>query len=213
MIDYRRLNKATVNDATPLPNITKILETAVKSKVFSKLDMKSGYWQVKMAESDIEKTAFITEDGHYEWLRMPFGLKNAPPTFQRIVNNVLRDFLFKFVIVYLDDFLVFSTSEEEHFQHLSQIFKKLSEAGFTLSPDKCIFFQPQIHYLGHLISHKSIRPSPNLVQSVQDFPRPLNQKEVQRFLGLSGYFRKYIPNYSIVAAPLTDLLRKNVSFQ
>lgn len=133
VIDYRRLNAITISDATPLPNIQKILNSSLNAKIFSKLDMKSGYWQVPMNNADIEKTAFVTEDGHFEWTVMAFGLKTAPATFQRIVNTVLKDFLFKFVIVYLDDFLVYSNSETEHKEHLKLIFEKLKEAGITLS--------------------------------------------------------------------------------
>lgn len=212
VIDYRRLNAITIPDATPLPNIQKILNCSLNAQIFSKLDMKSGYWQVPMNKADIEKTAFVTEDGHYEWTVMAFGLKTAPATFQRIVNFVLKDFLFKFVIVYLDDFLVYSNSEEEHREHLKLIFEKLQQAGITLSLNKCKFFQTQIEYLGHTLSHKTIRPSKNLVNAVKQFPQPQSQKEIQRFLGLAGYFRKYIKKFSIIAAPLTDLLKNNTSF-
>lgn len=212
VVDYRRLNSITIADATPLPNIQKILDFALNGKIFSKLDMKSGYWQVPMNGADIEKTAFVTEDGHFEWTVMPFGLKTAPATFQRIVNSVLKEFLFKFVIVYLDDFLVFSDSESEHREHLTLIFQKLSQAGITLSFNKCIFFKDKVSYLGQIVSHKSIQPSKSLVDSVKNFPTPLDQKDVQRFLGLSGYFRKYIKNFSVIASPLFDLLKKDNTF-
>lgn len=142
---------------------------------------------------------------------MPFGLKNAP-TFQRIVNHVLREFLHKFVIVYLDDFLIYSSSEEEHFHYLSLVFDKLFTAGILLSSSKCLFFQPEVHYLGHVLSYNSIRPSPRLVKAVAEFPAPTNAKETQRFLGLAGFFRKYIKNFSIIAALLTDNLKKHVTF-
>lgn len=143
---------------------------------------------------------------------MPFGLKNAPPTFQRIIHHILKQFLFKFVVAYLDDFLVFSLSEEEHFHHLQLVFQKLAEYNVTLSLNKCYFFQKEVHYLGHLTSHQSFRPSPNLISSIGKFPHPTDIKSVQRFIGLSGYFRKFIPGYSVTAAPLTDLLKKNSAF-
>jgi len=212
VIDYRRLNAITIDDKQPLPLIQDVIDRLRGAKYFSTLDAASGYWHVAIAEDSIEKTAFSTADGHFEWLVMPFGLKNAPPTFQRIIQTALKGFLFNNVIVYLDDIIVFSEAIDEHLKLLDNIFTRLENVGIKLRRDKCQLARLEVEYLGHTISFNEVRPAPAKLLAVKEFPEPRNRKEVQRFLGLSGYFRRFINQYTKTAYPLTQLTRKDIDF-
>ena len=211
-VDYRRLNAVTTKDVFPLPRIDDLLDKMRGKSVFSTLDAKTGYWQIQMGESSREKTAFITSEGLYEFQVMPFGLCNAPATFQRLMQRILRG-LEDFCSVYIDDVIVFSSSIEEHLDHLQQIFARLRRVGLKLQPKKCIFGSQEVLYLGHLVSAKGIYPNPAKTKAVKEFPIPTNVKAVRRFLGLASYYRRFVPNFAKVASPLHALTRQDVPFQ
>lgn len=206
-IDYRAVNSLTRRLNTPLPRIDECLERLGGSKYFSSIDLKSGYHQVRIKDVDIAKTAFNTRYGSFEFLVLPFGLTNSPPTFQKMMNAVLEDYLDKFVLVYLDDILVYSKSEEEHLEHLRLVLQKLRENKRFANPKKCIFNQTSVEFLGYRVSAKGILPSESKIVSVKDWPRPTNVQEVRQFVGLCSHYRRFIPGFSSVAAPLTDLTK------
>lgn len=208
-VDYRALNAITVRDRFPLPTIDELLDELGRARVFSKLDLTSGFHQIRVAPEDVHKTAFRTHDGHYEYRVMPFGLCNAPSTFQATMNEVFRSLLRKTVIVFFDDILVFSTSMAEHYGHLSQVFSILDTHQFHLKPSKCSFGQRQIAYLGHIVSDGTVAPDPSKIQGVIDWPTPKSTKSLRGFLGLSGFYRRFVKGYANLAHPLTSLLKKN----
>ena len=207
-IDYRALNSQTVKNRYALPRIDELLDQLFGAKRFSKIDLTSGYWQIAIAAADRYKTAFRTRYGHYEFNVMPFGLTNAPATFQSLMNDIFRDMLDVCVIVYLDDILVFSKNDADHEKHVRQVLQRLRENKLYARPSKCTFFTDTIEYLGHVIGPNGIKPNPSLVKAIVTFPQPRTLKELQSFLGLANYYRKFIENYSRIAAPLTDALQK-----
>lgn len=209
VIDYRKLNEITVNDKFPIPNIENILDKLGRSQYFTTLDLAKGFHQILVRPEDRKKTAFSTPLGHFEFARMPFGLKNAPSTFQRLMNSVLRKFINKTCVVYLDDILVFSTSFEEHIDNLQKIFNTLKEAKLKVQINKCNFMNLQTEFLGHILTAKGIQPNPNKIQIIQNLKLPTTQKQIKSFLGTTGYYRKFIKDYSKVAFPLTKYLKKN----
>ncbi len=192
-----------------MPQIQDILESLHGVNVFSTLDLKSGYWQVEMEKDSIQKTAFVTSAGLFEFLRLPFGLKNAAASFQRLMEHVLRELKGKCCLVYIDDVVVFSQSEKEHLHHLSQVFHCFHDAGLTLNLKKCNLIQKSLKFLGHIVSGDGIKTDPSKVAAVKSFPVPQSIKEVQRFLGLAGWYHRFIPTFSEKAAPLHALKRKN----
>lgn len=211
-IDYRELNKKTTKDAYPLPLPDEVQDRLSRSIVFSTLDLQSGYWQLPVNPADREKTAFCPGPGMglYEFQRMPFGLSGAPSSFQRLMDKVLRGL--PFVTIYLDDILIHSRSEEAHKKHLEEVFKRLTEAGLTLRGRKCHIGMTSVQYLGHVFSGEGMTPDPGKVQVVQNWPVPRNSIEVCQFLGLASYYRRYIQNFSEIAAPLHALTRKDTPF-
>src|SRR5271165_6278440 len=208
-IDYRALNSQTVKNRYALPRIDELFDRLHGAKVFSKIDLTSGYWQIAIAAEDRPKTAFRTRYGHYEFNVMPFGLTNAPATFQTLMNDIFRDLLDVCVIVYLDDILVYSKNKEDHEQHLRQVLQRLKDNQLYAKLTKCSFFASSIEYLGHIADGEGLRPNPRLVQALMDFPCPKTLKELQSFLGLANYYRKFISNFSQIALPLTDATRNS----
>ncbi|MGB8167070.1 MAG: reverse transcriptase domain-containing protein, partial [Chthoniobacteraceae bacterium] len=206
-VDYRALNKITVKNRYPLPRIDELMDRLQGASVFSKLDLQSGYWQIRIKEEDIPKTAFRTRYGHYEWRVLPFGLTNAPATFQALMNRVLHPFLDQFVVVYLDDILVFSRTPEEHLNHLEQVLTALEKHELYVGMDKCGFGLAEVDFLGHVVSGAGIRPDPAKIVAVQEWPVPSSVKDVRSFLGLTGYYRRFIKHYSAKALPLTELTK------
>src|SRR5436305_374185 len=206
-IDYRALNAKTLKNAYPLPRIQECTDKLGKASRFSSIDMVTGYWQLRVAEKDIPKTAFNTRYGKYEFLVMPFGLTNAPATFQTLMNSILRPYIDKFVLVYLDDILVYSNSEEEHREHLKLVFEKLREHQLYAKPSKCTFNQGTVEFCGHMIGQGIVKVLPSKVKAIQDWPRPRTVQDVRQFYGLVNYYRRFIRHFSMIAAPLSDLFK------
>ncbi|UYV77011.1 hypothetical protein LAZ67_14002809, partial [Cordylochernes scorpioides] len=211
-VDYRRLNKITKKDVYPLPRIDDTLDCLRGARFYSSMDLQSGYWQIDVEESDREKTAFITPDGLYEFKVMPFGLCNAPATFERMIDNLLKGLKWTICLCYLDDIIVFSDGFEEHLRRLQLVLNCLKKAGLCLNSKKCKFGAKTITVLGHEVSENGIRPDQENIRAVRDFATPRSLKEVRSFLGLSSYYRRFIPNYAHVAQPLNDLLKKDSAF-
>lgn len=208
VIDYRRLNEITVDDKYPLPNITDLFDKLGKSQYFSTLDLASGFHQIEVNETDRSKTAFTTQSGHYEFKRMPFGLKTAPATFQRAMDNVLRGLQGIHCLVYLDDIIVYSSSLQEHVDKLRIIFNRLREMNLKVTLDKCEFLRKEVLYLGHTITKNGLMPNSDKIRAVLNFPLPRTTTEIKSFLGLVGYYRKFIKDFAKLTQPLTSCLKK-----
>lgn len=210
VVDYRKINEKTINDRYPIPNIEDILDKLGKCNYFSTLDLASGFHQIEMEQNSIEKTAFNVENGHYEYLRMPFGLKNAPATFQRVMDHVLRDLQNKVCLVYMDDIIIFSTSLQEHIANLKLVFKKLRDAKLRIQLDKSEFLRQNVEFLGHIITPDGIKPNPRKIKAIQEFPIPKTSRDIKSFLGMLGFYRKFIKDFAKITKPLTSCLKKNV---
>jgi transposase InsO family protein len=206
-IDYRKLNAMTVRDAYPIPRIDDTLDSLQEAKFVSTLDLRSGYWQVEMDKSSREKTAFVTHKGLFEFNVMPYGLTNAPATFQRLMDIVLAGLKWQCCLVYIDDVVIYSSTFEQHLIDLKKVFQALRSANLTLKASKCHFCRREMRYLGHIITQQGIKPDPDLIKSVINFPQPKRVKDVQSFLGLTGYYRRFIQNYAKIAEPLLKQLR------
>ena len=211
-IDYRGLNAITKKDVYPLPRIDDSLAMLSKGIFFTTLDLWSGYWQIPLESKSKEKTAFSTDSGLYEFNVMPFGLCNAPATFQRFMDATLAGLKWKNLVVYMDDIIVFSSTFEEHIDDLNEVFKRLSKANVTLNQNKCEFFKDKIHYLGHVISSAGIQPSPEKIKSLLLKKSPSNVKELGNWLGISGFYRTFIENYARKCAPLYAITHKKTKF-
>ncbi|KAG7667411.1 hypothetical protein KSW81_001142 [Nannochloris sp. 'desiccata'] len=211
-VDYRGLNRITKKNRCPLPRIDDLLDKLAGAKYFTSLDLKSAYHQIKIKEEDIEKTAFRTPFGHFEFVVLPFGLCNAPATFQTLMNNVFRDELHQFVLCYLDDIMIFSKSLQAHIQHVRHVFEKLRKNKLFVNKEKCLFFQTKIAWLGYIISENGIKVDQSKISTILEWPVPKNTIDILSFLGFTGYYRKFIEKYSHIAAPMTELLKKDISF-
>lgn len=211
-VDYRALNRRTKRDHYPLPRIEDLLDQLSGQSLFTTLDLASGYHQIAIAEASKEKTAFVTPEGQYEYNRMPFGLANAPAVFQRVIHKILNKTKVPFVIIYMDDILIPSKTFDEGLQRLEQVLSLLLDAGLTLKMEKCNFFQEKIVFLGFEIGKFGIRPGEQKTQAVSKFPVPRNQSDVRRFLGLAGFFRRFVKDFALLARPLTNLLRKDTAW-
>ena len=212
-IDYRKLNSVTVKDAYPLPRIDESLDALTGAQYFSTLDLASGYWQVGMTEDAKLKSAFATPSGLYQFKCMPFGLCNAPSTFERLMEQVLAGLQWQICLIYLDDVIIFSKTCLEHISRLDEVLTKLGQAGLKLKPKKCHFFCKEVLYLGHRVSKEGIATDPEKVKAVQDWEVPTNLTDVRSFLGLCSYYRRFIPQFSSIAKPLTKLTEKNQGFK
>ncbi|XP_054818995.1 uncharacterized protein LOC129318287 [Prosopis cineraria] len=208
-IDYRALNKVTIKNKYPIPLIADLFDRLGKAKYFSKLHLRSGYHQVRIAEGDEPKTTCVTRYGSFEWLVMPFGLTNAPATFCTLMNKIFDPYLDRFVVVYLDDIVVYSNTLEEHVEHLQIVFKTLRENELYVKKEKCSFAMEEVSFLGHVISHGCLKMDEKKVQAIKEWEPPTSVAELRSFLVLVNYYRRFIKCYSARAAPLTELLKKN----
>ena len=211
-MDYRALNKQTVKDRYPLPWIDLLLDRLGQARIFSKLDLAQGYHQIAMSQDSVEKTAFCTNLGQWEYLVMPFGLCNAPISFQRLMNTIFKQEINSFVLVYLGDILIYSRSEEEHWGHLAHALDKLCRARLYGRLHKCEFLKEKVDYLGFEVGRDGIRTSPEKVRAILNWPRPQSVHDVRSFLGLASYYRKFIKGFSQLAKPMTDLTRDKVAW-
>ena len=206
-IDYRKLNLSTIKDAHAIPRIDDTLHLLVGAKLFSKLDLKCNYWQVELKKDDKAKTAFQVEPlGFYECNRMPFGLCNAPATFQRLMERCMVDMNLRDCLIYLDDIIIFSSTFDEHLGHLEAVFKRLQEHNLKIKPSKCEFLRNRVVYLGHIVSEEGIHTDPSKIEAMKTWPIPKCTKDVRKFLGFTGYYRRFIRSYAAIARPLNDLL-------
>ena len=203
--DYRRLNDITVRDAFPLPRMDECIDALSGAKFFSTLDLASGHHQVMMDVNDRHKTAFTTPFGLYEWTRLPFGLANAPAHFSRLMQYVMHDHLFQIMLVYLDDLLVYADTFEEHLRRLQLIFDRLREVNLKLNPDKCSLMKSSVVFLGHVLSAEGLKTDPEKIRAVEEYPVPTTVTDVRAFLGLAGYYRKFVKGFSKIARPLHAL--------
>ncbi|GJX72330.1 putative reverse transcriptase domain-containing protein [Tanacetum coccineum] len=212
-IDYRELNKLTVKNRYPLPRIDDLFDQLQGSSVYSKIDLRSGYHQLRVREEDIPKTAFRTRYGHYEFQVMPFGLTNAPAVFMDLMNRVCKPYLDKFVIVFIDDILIYSKNKQEHEEHLKIILELLKKEELYAKFSKCEFWIPKVQFLGHVIDSEGIHVDPAKIESIKDWASPKSPTEIRQFLGLAGYYRRFIEGFSKIAKPMTKLTQKKVKFE
>ena len=212
-VDYRPLNAVTIKNKYPLPRIDILFDQLVGAKVFSKIDLRSGYHQIKIRSEDIPKTAFSTRYGLYEYLVMSFGLTNAPAHFMYLMNSVFMPELDKFVVVFIDDILIYSKTKEEHAEHLRIVLQRLRDHQLYAKFSKCEFWLNKVPFLGHVISEEGIAVDPGKVQEVLEWKAPKCVKDIRSFLGLAGYYRRFIPNFSKISKPMTELLKKDQKFE
>lgn len=206
-VDYHALNAVTVKDRFPIPTVDELLDELGQSVIFSKLDLRAGYHQIRVHEKDVFKTAFRTHEARYKFLVMPFGLSNAPSTFQATMNYILKGFLRRFVVVFFDDILIYSSSVDEHAEHVGLVLQCLQSHKFYVKMSKCSFSQPTVDYLGHIVGNGGVRADPKKIVAMVAWPEPKSIKQLRGFLGLTGYYRKFVKGYATISATLTDLLR------
>ncbi len=210
--DYKPLDAQTRRDSFPMPLVEDVIDQLGDSAWFTMLDLQSGFWQIRMAPEDVKKTALITKTGLYDWTVMPFGLKNATSTFTRIMSEVFRELGSKFLKVFVDDLNVHSCSWDEHLQHLRMVLCTLRGVNLKLNPNKCSFAAKSITFLGHVVSGDGTTFDPGKIEAVLHFPQPRTVTNVKSFLGLTGYYRKYVKGYARLAAPLFELTKKDADF-
>ena len=211
--DYRWTNDCIVSDAHPLPLPEDLFDKLQGHRLFSKMDLTKGFWQIPLEEASRKVLAMDTPLGLYEPLRMPFGMKNAPAVFQREMQRVFKDRLYQGIMVFIDDILIYSKTAREHAELVEWVLKRLEGEGYYANPDKCEFFQKEVSFLGHVVSEKGVSVQQHKVKAVTEWPEPKGKKEVRAFLGLTNYYRRFIPSFSEIAAPLTDLTGKDVLFR
>lgn len=211
-VDYRRLNDCTVTDPYPMPRVDKLLDKIAQGHYLTTIDLCKGYWQIPLEVEAIPKSAFITPFGLYQFRVMPFGMKNAPATFQRMIDELL-DGLQDFACAYLDDIAIYSQTWEEHLRHLGIVLDRIRAANLTLKPDKCNIGMSEVQYLGHRVGCGKQRPEPAKIEAVLNWPVPRTKTQVLAFLGTAGYYRKFVPHYSDIAKPLTNLTKKTLPRQ
>ena len=211
-IDYRKVNTVTRKDAYPMPRVDDTLDTLAGAKWFSTLDLISGYWQVEVNPKDREKTAFCTPEGLFEFKVMPFGLCNAPATFQRLMDMVLAGVQWTSCLVYIDDVVILGKTFKEHLQNLVAVFKRLRSSSLKLKPKKCNFCSAEVDFLGHIVSANGVRTDPSKTMQVSQWPIPTSRKEVQQFLGLANYYQRFVKDFATIAKPLHRLTERNVQF-
>jgi hypothetical protein len=207
------LNVITIKNKYPLPRIDILFNQLAGAKVFSKVDLRSGYHQIKIHSEDVPKTAFSTRYGLYEYLVMSFGLTNAPAHFMYLMNSVFMPELDKFIVVFIDDILIYSKSKEEHAQHLQVILQRLQDHQLYAKFSKCAFCLKEVSFFGHVISAEGIAVDPSKIQEVLDWKSPKSVTQIRSFLVLAGYYRRFIPNFSKIAKPMTQLLEKEAKFK
>jgi hypothetical protein len=211
-VDYRALNNITIKNSYPLPRVDELFDRLQGAKYFSKIDLRSGYHQIRIDPGDVPKTAFRTRYGHFEFLVLPFGLTNAPATFMHLMHQAFRKYLDDFVLVFLDDILIFSKTLEEHEHHVQQVLDVLREQKLYAKESKCEFFKTEVEFLGHIVGRDGIRMMEDKVEAVAAWPEPKNVRDVRAFLGTTGYYRKFIKNFSQIASPLSELTKESVKF-
>ncbi|UYV61136.1 hypothetical protein LAZ67_1003545 [Cordylochernes scorpioides] len=212
-IDFRKLNLITKTENSPIPLIEEILDRLGNAKMFTSLDIKHAYWHIPIAETHKDKTAFVCQQGCYEWNRMPYGLKNGPSIFNRVIQNILQKVNIHYALNYFDDIIVFSKDFQEHLQHLDHILNALKQENIKLNFNKCQFFQNEIHFLGYTIKNGTYTPSNANIEAIKKLHRPYNMKTLQSFLGSINVYHKFIPHYAQIRAPLNTLLQKNSPWQ
>jgi hypothetical protein len=207
--NFRTLNKLTIKDKFPILVIDDLLNELSGSQFFTKLDLRSSYHQICMKQVDIPKTAFRTHEGHYQFLFIPFGLCNAPSTFQSLMNHAFYPFLLHFVLVFFDDILIYSKTWTTHLAHVDQVLHLLSRDQCFLQQSKCVCGASEVEYLGHIVGKAGVRVDPKKIEAMKDWPHPKTLKILRCFLGLTGYYRKFVKNYGNIVAPLIALLKNN----
>ena len=207
-LDFRKINSITKKDAQPVPNVTELMDHLYGKRIFSSLDLIQGYHQIKLSEDCQELTAFNAGPlGFWQFTRMPFGLTNAGATFQRTMEYILRDLLSSICLVYIDDIIVHSITEQDHLKNLETVFKRLNQYNMRLKPSKCVFLKQELRFLGHTITDRGICKDPSKIQDILNWEPPTTVRQVRQFIGLAGFLRKFLKNYALIAQPITDLLK------
>ena len=211
-VDYRKVNALVKPDGFPLPRVQDCLDAVAGSTLFSTFDLTSGYFQIPLKEDDIQKSAFVCKYGHYEMLRMPFGLNNAASTFQRTMELALQGLQWETCLIYIDDIIVFSTNFEQHIHRVREVFDRLQKAGLKLRPEKCEMLQEQVTFLGQVVSSSGVKPSPVNIAKIVDWPVPANAKQVKQFVALCSYYRRFVKDFAKIVRPMVELTRKGKKF-